>query len=330
MQHADYQRKIQQELETYEHRTNIHDLPAIFHYWFNRHVRPLCEQAGILGVEDYFASHLLQSAGHTGTARPRFVSLGAGNCDTEVAVAVMLAERGCRDFTLECLEINPAMLQRGQQLAADRGVAGHVRFTEADFNTWRAVAFYDGVMANQSLHHVSDLEHLFEQVRWSMHAGARFVISDVIGRNGHLRWPESLEIVHRFWQELPAPSRYNLLLQRHEELYENWDCSAEGFEGIRAQDILPLLLGELHCEKFVAFGSAIDIFVDRAFGHHFDPESPRDRDFIDRVHQADEDGFAAGTLTPTHMFGVFTREPVANCHVARGLTPEAAIRTPGA
>ena len=326
MQDSDYARKVQQELDTYQDRIDVHDLPEIFHYWFNRHVRPLCEEAGILGVDEYFASHLRQSATHTGTARPRFLSLGSGNCDTEVGVAALLERGGCRDFTLECLEINPAMLQRGRQMADERGVAGHMRFTEADFNTWTARTFYDGVMANQSLHHVSELEHLFGQVKWAMHAGARFVISDVIGRNGHQRWPESLEIVQRFWQELPARSRYNRLLQRHEETYDNWDCSAEGFEGIRAQDILPLLLRDFHYEKFVAFGSAIDVFVDRAFGHHFAPSSPADRAFIDRVHQADEDGFANRTLTPTHMFGVFTREAVATPHVARGLTPEASVR----
>jgi SAM-dependent methyltransferase len=326
MPQSEYERKIRQELETYQDKTTVHDLPAIFHYWFNRHVGPLCRQAGILGVEEYFASHLLQSAAHTGSARPRFLSVGSGNCDTEVAVAVLLRQRGCRDFTVECLEINPAMLQRGRQMAAEQQVEPHLRFTEADFNTWTAGSFYDGVMANQSLHHVTALEHLFDQLKWALHTGARFVISDVIGRNGHQRWPESLEIVQRFWRELPAGHRYNRLLQRHEETYDNWDCSAEGFEGVRAQDILPLLLREFHYEKFVAFGSAIDVFVDRAFGHHFDPASQTDRDFIDRVHQADEDGFASRTLTPTHMFGVFAREPVASPHVARGLTPEAAVR----
>ena len=326
MGNADYQQKLQQELATYEQRIDIHDLPAIFHYWFHKHITPICEPAGISGIDEFFASHLLSSSTCTGTARPRFLSLGSGNCDTEVGVARLLRQRGCERFTIECLELNPAMLQRGKDMAAEHGVAEFMRFTEADFNSWVASTFYDGVMANQSLHHVTALEHLFDQVKWGLHRKARLVISDVIGRNGHLRWPESLAIVHRFWNELPKRNKFNLLLQRHEELYDNWDCSLEGFEGIRAQDILPLLLERFHCEKFVAFGSAIDVFVDRAFGHHFDPEREADRDFIDRVHRADEDGFADGTLTPTHMFGVFAAEEVAQPFFARGLTPAAAIR----
>jgi SAM-dependent methyltransferase len=328
MGESDYDRKMRQELSTFEQRVNVHDLPEIFYYWFNTHILPMCEAAGFTGVVDFFASELMASSARTGSARPRFLSLGAGNCDTEIAVAALMRQRGCQDFSIECVEINPAMLQRGKELAAERGLLDVLQFTQSDFNAWVAPADYDGVMANQALHHVTELERLFGQLKRCIGSKGRIAINDVIGRNGHQRWPESLAIVHRFWQERPHRARFNLLLQRHEELYENWDCSVEGFEGIRAQEILPLLLRDFHCEKFVAFGSAIDVFVDRAFGHHFDPANDVDRDFIDRVHRADEEGFAAGTLTPTHMFGVFTADVVAQPCFARGLEPAASIRLP--
>ena len=48
-----------------------------------------------------------------------------------------------------------------------------------------------------------------------------------------------------------------------EEQYENWDCSEEGFEGIRAQDILKLLNKNFYFKKFLAYGNLIDIFIDR-------------------------------------------------------------------
>src|SRR5688500_964645 len=41
-------------------------------------------------------------------------------------------------------------------------------------------------------------------------------------------------------------STSSLLLKRHEELYENGDCNTEGFVGVRAQDILPLLLARFN------------------------------------------------------------------------------------
>ena len=82
---------------------------------------------------------------------------------------------------------------------------------------------------------------------------------------------------------MPSRYKYNHQLKRFEELYENWDCSKEGFEGIRAQDILPLLLQTFRFEAFVAFGNLPDVFVDRGFGHNLDPTSQEDVDFVDRI-----------------------------------------------
>ena len=138
--------------------------------------------------------------------------------------------------------------------------------------------------------------------------------------------PESLEIVSKFWSELPEGYKFNVLLERHEEKYVNWDCSKEGFEGIRAQDILPSLLERFEFETFIGFGSAIDIFVDRCFGHHFDPDSQWDREFIDRVHAEDEAGLKSGRLTPTHMLAVCVKNLSRTPFYSRGLEPAFSVR----
>jgi hypothetical protein len=109
--------------------------------------------------------------------------------------------------------------------------------------------------------------------------------------------------------------------------YDNWDCSKEGFEGIRAQDILPLLVQRFECEKFVGFGNVIDIFVDRCFGHNFSRDSQEDRELIDRLHAEDEAGLTNGLLTPTHMLAVFVKTLCCAPYYSRGITPVAAIRS---
>ena len=326
---SEYADKIAAERRQFDACVDVHALPAIFHYWSHTYVRPMLEEVGVSNPDQLFAVFLQRSAGRSGSGgAPRFLSVGSGNCDTEVRVAGLLREHGLTDFSLECLDLNPTMLERGRALAAEAGVAEHLEFTECDFNRWSPAHPYEGVMANQSLHHVLDLEHLFTSVKSAMAPGSDFVVSDMIGRNGHQRWPEALAGVHRFWDELPLDFRYNVLLDRHELLYDNWDCSTEGFEGIRAQDILPLLLGRFHFSVFVGFGNMIDPFVDRCFGHHFDAEGKWDRRFIDRVHAADEDGFRNGTLTPTHMMAVLQVDEPAERRYARGLSPEDSLRRP--
>jgi GT2 family glycosyltransferase/glycosyltransferase involved in cell wall biosynthesis/SAM-dependent methyltransferase len=327
-QNDDYQKKIRQELAIYEKQINVHDLPDIYHYWSNKYLASIFRDAGFSTIAEFFSSNLLVAARRTHASSASFVSVGAGNCDLEVAIAKNLINAGLDNFTLECLEINPVMLERGKESAKEKGVLKNMLFVEADFNTWIPDKQYDGVMANQSLHHVVQLEHLFYQVKNALHENGSFVISDMIGRNGHQRWPEALEIVNRFWKELPDSKKFNVLLNRIEKEYDNWDCSKEGFEGIRSQDILPLLVQIFQCERFIGFGNVIDVFVDRCFGHNFNRDSQEDRGLIDRVHAEDEAGFASGFLKPTHMMAVFVQTLHCAPYCSRGITPASAIRNP--
>lgn len=323
---ADYQDKIRREQEIYRDVLDVNALPPIFHYWSHTHLRPIFEEFAITHPDQWFATHLAESAKRTNSRSARFVSIGSGNCDAEVRIAVLLKENGLEDFVIECVDINASMLQRGKSYAESRGVVANLHFIETDFNLWQPAAMYDGVMANQSLHHVLNLEGLFDGVKKALHPDAYFVVSDIVGRNGHQRWPEALSAVHRFWAELPPEYRYNQQLSRHEELYENWDCSTEAFEGIRAQEILPLLLERFGFYKCVAFGNVIDPFIDRAFGHNFDADREWDRDFIDRVHACDEQGFRDGSLKPCHLFAVMSVGEPPSRHYSRGLAPEDCVR----
>jgi hypothetical protein len=108
-------------------------------------------------------------------------------------------------------------------------------------------------------------------------------------------------------------------------LYENWDCSTEGFEGIRAQDIMPLLLERFEFELFLGFANIITVFVDRAFGHNFDPNRAWDRDFIGRVGAFDEAAIREWTLTPCQMFAVLTTYEPERRMYARGVPPERGV-----
>lgn len=323
---SNYKNKIKQELDIFQNQVEIHDLPAIFHYWADKFIKPLLEDLNYNSIEDFFSKNFYECYCRSDSTIRHFLSIGSGNCDLEISIAKSLLHLGCSDFIIECLELNPIMLSRGIELATANNVAEFMRFSEADFNKWTATKIYSGVMAHHSLHHVTELEHLFNEIRLNLHPYGAFAICDMIGRNGHQRWPESLEVVNRYWSELPASYRYNTLLNRYEDKYENWDCSKEGFEGIRAQDILPLLLQRFSCEKFIGFGSAIDVFVSRCFGSNFDVNVQWDKEFIERVHQTDEEYIKNGILTPTSMFAVFRPTPVSKHFYSRNISPNMSIR----
>jgi SAM-dependent methyltransferase len=306
---------------------NVHELPAIFHYWSNRYLRPMLEPLGFGHPDAFFARYASSCLGEPGSPGGRIASIGSGNGDMEVRLAKALRASGHDGFTIECLDINAQMLARGAALARAEGVERHVVGKRIDVNRDRLTGPYDAILANQSLHHIVGLERLFDGVAGSLAPHGRFVVSDMIGRNGHQRWPEARAIVDEFWDELPDAYRFHRQLRRHERRFLDWDCATSGFEGIRSQDILPLCVERFGFDLFVGFANVVDPFVDRGFGHNFDATAEWDRAFIDRVHERDERAILARAITPTHMFAVMTAGTGAGAY-SRGLAPREAIRRP--
>lgn len=329
MEDAEYQARMEFEENFYRDCVDTHqDLPEIFHYWSDRYIRPKMEAFGFSSPDGLFHHYLELICKRDPNYPNRFISIGSGNCNIEIEMILTLKQKGFNNFTIDCLDLNTAMLDRGKALAAEKGVAEHLQVQQGDFNEWNPTAKYDAVIANQSLHHVMNLENLFERIQQSLQPDGLFITSDMIGRNGHMRWPEALAIVEEYWAELPEKYKYNHQLKRLELLFDNWDCSGESFEGIRAQDILPLLQKYFHFHLFIGFSNIASSFVDRGFGPNFDVNQEWDRSFIDRIHERDEQELRKGHLKPTHMLAVLSNSPTKEMKFHPPLTPEFCTRWP--
>jgi ubiquinone/menaquinone biosynthesis C-methylase UbiE len=322
----DYSERLRKEVETFNKVENVHALPDIFHYWSHQYLRPKFIEMGIRGIYEFFFDYMSAACEQT-SAINKFVSIGSGHCEIEIQIVEMLLQAGYKNFVLECLDINPGMLKAAERSSEDKGVSQYLRFVNADALTWKPEKnSYSVVMAHQSLHHIVDLELLFGKIKKAIGKDGVFLTSDIIGRNGHMRWPEAMKEIDKIWVDMPNRYKYNHALKRVEKSYENWDCSTEGFEGIRAQDILALLNKEFSYEMFLGFGNLIDIFVDRAFGHNFDPESEEDKKFIDKVAELDDQLIESGALKPTHIIAVLRSSTVLTPKYYKHLTPEFCTR----
>lgn len=315
--------------------TAVHDLPPIFHYWSNRYVRPKMECFGFSTPDQFFEQQTAAHCRADATRTHQVLSIGAGNCDLEANLARALVDAGTGNFFVTCLDFNPAMLRRGRRLVEQWGLERHFRFETDDFNRWRPDRQYDVVIANQVLHHVVELERLFAAIRSALTETGVFLTSDMIGRNGHQRWPEALAALQPLWAELPSEYKHNHLRYRVDEVFRDRDCSVDSFEGVRAQDILPLLVENFEFELFVPFGNLVFVFVDREYGPNFDPDREWDRAFIDRVAELDERLILDGTLKPTQMVAALHQKRVQDPFLSEPklvhptLTPEFCIRHPG-
>jgi protein-S-isoprenylcysteine O-methyltransferase Ste14/SAM-dependent methyltransferase len=321
---AEYEQRMQREQDRFDAEVHVHDLPEIFHYWSNKYLAPLLAQFGLAGFNEFFVKEVARA--NPDTTQPlRIVGVGSGDCAVEVDVARQLLAMGYGRLSLVCTDISEGALARGRDSVRDTGLEARVQFLAHDINRGLPPGEFDAVIANQSLHHVVELEKLFDSVRACLAGGGIFLVSDMIGRNGHQRWPEARVLLDPFWAELPESHKYHALLRRTEHEFQDWDCSKEGFEGIRAQDVLPQLLERFHPSFFLAWGNLVDVFIDRGFGHNFRAKEDWELRFIDRVHQADAEAIATGTIPPTHLLACFQVAPCECVHLP-GMAPSDALR----
>lgn len=309
----------------------VHDLPQVHHYWSNKFLRPKCEELGFSGTDDFYLTFIKDALRRGGAGgQSRIISVGSGNGDLEVRLASRLLDDGVRDFQIECLDMDPARLERCMAHAQMAKVNDHVLTVRGDFNKWTPERgqTHQCIIANQALHHVLDLEHLFGSIQRAMTPSSLFLSADMIGRNGHQRWPEARAILEEYWATLPRSKKYNRHLSRTDDEFKDWDYSAFGFEGIRAQDVLPLLVDRFGFEVFLGFGGAIDPFIDRAFGPNFDVEDPGDRHMIDRIAVRNDVELLRGSLKPTQMYAVMCLDRSVAVRCWNSLTPPRAVRPP--
>lgn len=300
-----YQDQVKAQIKQYANMGALWKLPPIYRYWMKTHIRPRLDQImGCSEPEDFHLHYINSVPGKN----LKILSVGSGDCNLEIRLARELKKAGKRSFTIECLELSNIRLARAQKSAKREGVVNNLIFTECDLNTWVPDTQYNVIFAHHSLHHIVELEHLFAAIKQALSKNGLFLNVDMIGRNGHMRWPEALEIIEGLWSMMPDHYKFNYQFNKFHENFVNWDCSKKGFEGIRAQDILPLLVEHFGFKAFLGYGNIIDPFIERGYGHNLDPDNLKDTNFIDFVEGLNTKLIDAGVIKPTIMFAVMTHQ----------------------
>jgi 2-polyprenyl-3-methyl-5-hydroxy-6-metoxy-1,4-benzoquinol methylase len=250
-----YEERMFEELHVFSATHQIYDLPPIAHYWSNKFLVPMLEPLGFRNSMEMFRSHIARVCAQYPHETCSVLSLACGNSAPDINTAEWLLENDVRNFKFECRDLNEEVLSRGRQSASEKGLSDHFDFVVSDINSWRPEHRYHIVLAIQCLHHFVKLELLFDKIRSILHPSGFFMTDDMIGRNGHRRWPESMRHVKRLWKELPIDYKRNHSHGTVDKKVADHDYSKGSFEGIRSQDILPLLLERFHFETFAGFGT---------------------------------------------------------------------------
>ena len=309
----DYEAQVRRQIEQYAETVNMHDLPPMFHIWSNEFIRPGLEELfGVSTIPDFFKTAYRDARSESGTGTGLILSIGCGDGSVEIDLAKSLLREGVRDFRVIGADLSPILLNNMRSKIATEDLRDFVEPLEADLNLVELSQSFDMIMANHSLHHIVELEKIFDFSKSHMKDEGIFAINDMIGRNGHQRWPETAKVITDLWPLLQPKQRYHVQLKRYYESFVDHDCSLGGidFEGIRSQDILPLMLERFYPLKFFGFGGFIDLLVDRGYGHGFDVNNPNDIAFITKYANLNETFLDSGAIKPTMMIATFSKKVV--------------------
>jgi SAM-dependent methyltransferase len=303
-------------------------LPPIFHYWSQRHFNTRGRRANIASPEQFYFDEIVAAAGQ-GDAPLRLLSVGSGACALEIALAARLKAAGI-GVHVTCVDFNAALLRSAAQSARRNGVGDAMSFLELDCNRQPRFPASDVILVNQFFHHVEDLEGFCASLGDALADAGRLLTSDIIGRNGHLLWPDVEADVQDFWNRLPPAQRVDRYFGTRQQRYRPMDHSAYSNEGIRAQDVVACLSRVFDFEVFFTFGGSIMPFIERRIGFNFDPGAPEDRELIDRIDATDHAALAGGRYPPSNMIAALRKKGLATRRVHEPLSPEQFLRAAAA
>jgi 2-polyprenyl-3-methyl-5-hydroxy-6-metoxy-1,4-benzoquinol methylase len=156
----DYKAKVASQIAQYSETINIHELPEIFNFWSSNYLVPAVQAVfASNSVNDVYVSACMY------VYRGRFLtilSIGCGDGSIEIDIAKELIARGVVDFSITGADLSPILLERFRKKVEEFQLERYFLIVESDLNSGQVHGPFDVIMANHSLHHIVELEKLFE------------------------------------------------------------------------------------------------------------------------------------------------------------------------
>lgn len=177
-----------------------------------------------------------------------------------------------------------------------------------DLNTIRDFGVrYDVIMCVSGLHHIVELERVLDFISAALADGGEFwSIGEAIGRNGNRLWGRALDAANACFTPLPARLRRNHHTGVVDERLPDDDYGSGTFEGIRSQDILPLLTDRLDPVDVYRRNCFLWRLVNQAYNGNYDMSDPEDVARLQGFVLAELAHFRDGGR-PTELHGVFRK-----------------------
>lgn len=189
---------------------------------------------------------------------------------------------------VDACDISEKSIEIAQQSSRNAGIDRNIRFTVADANTIDLPSNrYDFIYMSQSLHHIEQLEHLYQQVNHALTDDGIFFVADYIGPS-RMQWTDKqLAIMNAILSLLPKRLRHTIDDEGIRRVIER--TAIEDFlridpsEGVRAGEIVEVAHNYFDIQDFRPMGSSIIYELFLHIIHNFDDESEDDMAFLQLI-----------------------------------------------
>jgi SAM-dependent methyltransferase len=216
------------------------------------------------------------------------LSLGCGHGTVERdAIGLGICE------TFVGLDISQEALDVAAQDAASSGLGDRIDYHWADLNVADLERdAYDVVFAVQALHHVDNLEHLFDEIVASLRPGGLFVVNEYVGP-ARFQWlDKTQEVMNRILELLPEDYRVNprngFVKERMDRASPEDIAGVDPSESIRSDEIPELLRSRFDVAYHADFGGTINQFLLADIAANFRDDDPKDVALLDLIALLEE------------------------------------------
>jgi SAM-dependent methyltransferase len=221
------------------------------------------------------------------------LSLASGYCGHEID----LARRMTRPYKLTCTELNDVIFEKARAVAKTEGLAMNFETVDLNFITIERKR-YDLIFAHAAIHHVINLEHLFEQIIRGLSPLGILHLAEVVGKNRKLIWDENERFANALLDLVPERLTRGIRIAVPEV--------GDGMEGIRQEDILPLLRKHFSAIFEYRHGAFIRFICTHAeLGPAFHTQNGEARRYLDFLIDSDNSCVRHDILRPLEIWGVY-------------------------
>lgn len=165
---------------------------------------------------------------------------------------------------------------------------------------------WDIILCVSALHHVVELEKLISFCHYSLNKGGEFwSIGEYVGRNGNRLWPDAYEEADKFFKTLPEKFRLNQHTNQVDQIIPNKDYSVGFFEGIRSEDIEPILDRWFHQKDVYKANCFLWRLMDLAYSDNYNMSDSEDLSWVLKALKAEMTYFQNGGKG-TALYGVYS------------------------